>query len=149
MSKRLFEQPEVTLTTADISGDVHGLELMVGRRAPVDVTGLSDTWDSFLVPNIRNWSVRLNYFNNLAGTSDESGAINKVLKSVLDSTGSSGVAFTLRATTNARSAGNPEWTGSVQIDGDFPLTAGDVAEADRGTVTLKGLGTLTFNTSTS
>lgn len=150
MPKRLFEQAQVTLNGQDISSDVHGAELMVGRRAPVDVTGLSDTWDQFLVPNLRRWGVRLSYFNNLAATSgSEPNAINKALKAVLDSTGTTGVAFVLRATTGNRTPDNPEWSGSVQIDGDFPLTAGDVAEADRGTINLKGLADLTFATSTS
>jgi hypothetical protein len=37
----------------------------------------------------------------------------------------------------------------VQIDGDFQQTAGGVAEADKGSVSLKGLGTLSRFTSSS
>ena len=155
MPKRLFEQAFVGLNSTsfdsadDISADVHGAELMAGRRAPVDVTGLADTWDSFLVPNLRRWSARLNYFNNFDTSDATPPGINTILKSVLDSTATSGVAFVLRATTAVRSDSNPEWTGYVQIDGDYSITAGDVAEADRGSVNLKGLGQLSFNTSTS
>lgn len=152
MAKRLFEQASVTLNGYDISADVHGLELMAGRRSPVDVTGLSDTYDQFLVPNLRRWGCRLSYFNNFdvssSGASTVAG-VNVVLKSVFNSTATTGVTLTIRSTTNARSASNPEWTGQVQLDGDFQLTAGDVAEADRGAVSLKGLGTLTFYTSST
>jgi hypothetical protein len=149
MPKRLFEQAQVTLNTFDISADISGAELMVGRRSPVDVTGLSDTYDAFLVPNLRRWSVRLPFFNNFDGTSMSPPGINVALKSVFNSTQSSGVTFILRSTTNARSVANPEWQGQVQIDGDFAATAGNVAEADKGTVSLKGLGVLSFFTSSS
>lgn len=149
MAKRLFEQASVTLNTYDISADVHGLEMLTGRRPAVDVTGLSDTYDNYLVPNLRRWAVRLNYFNNFAGTSETPVGINTVLRGVFNSTATTGIAFVLRATTNARSVDNPEWTGQVQIDGDFQATAGDVAEADKGSVTLKGLGVLSWITSSS
>jgi hypothetical protein len=149
MAKRLFEQAQITLNAYDVSADVHGAELMAGRRAPVEVTGLSDTYDQFLVPNLRRWGCRLSYFNNFAGTSETPTGINSVLKSVFNSTATTGVTLTFRATTAARSVNNPEWQGQVQIDGDYQLTAGDVAEADRGTVALKGLGTLSFFTSSS
>lgn len=147
---RLFEQAQITLGSSDdVSGDIHGVELLTGRRSPVDVTGLSDTFDQYLVPNLRNWSVRLDYFNSFSCSSAGNPGINKVLNVFLDSTGTSGLAFTLRATTNSRSETNPEWTGQVQIDGEFTQTAGDVAEADRGSVTLKGLGVLQVLTSST
>jgi hypothetical protein len=145
MAKRLFEQAQITLNGVDIGADVHAAEVLVGRRAPVDVTGLADTYDQFLVPNIRNWAVRLSFFNNFSS----SGAIASCLKGVYDSTATSGVTFTLRATTNNRSFTNPEWSGQVQLDGEFPVTAGDVAEADRGSVSLKGLSTLSWFTCSS
>jgi len=149
MPKHLFEQASVTLNGYDISADISGAELMAGRRAPVDLTGLSDTYDTLAVPNLRRWGVRLPFFNNFDGTSVSPPGINVALKSVFNSTQTSGVAFVLRATTNIRSVANPEWLGQVQLDGDFALTAGGVAEADKGTVALKGLGVLTFQTSSS
>jgi hypothetical protein len=149
MAKRLFEQCQVTLNGTDVSADVHAAEVLTGRRAPVDVTGLSDTYDSYLVPNLRRWAVRLQYFMNFAGTSETPIGIGTVLQQVYNSTATTGVAFLLRATTNARSVNNPEWQGQVQIDGDFQQTAGGVAEADKGSVSLKGLGILVRATSTS
>lgn len=149
MAKRLFEQCQITLNGTDVSADVYGGEVLTGRRPPVDVTGLSDTYDSFLVPNLRNWGVRLEYYNNFAGTSETPIGISTVLQQVFNSTNTTGVAFVWRATTNARSVNNPEWTGQVQIDGTFQQTAGGVAEADKGSVSLKGLGTLVRATSTS
>lgn len=149
MPKRLFEQCQVTLNGNDVSADVNQLEIMTGRRSPVDVTGLSDTYDSYLVPNLRRWGVRLNYFTNFDGTSVTPNGISTVLQTVFNSTNTSGVSLVIRATTAGRSVSNPEWTGQVQIDGDFQQTAGGVAEADKGSVTFKGLGTLTRQTSTS
>ena len=149
MAKRLFEQPSITLDTYDVGADVFSAELMTGRRGAVDVTGLSDTYDSYLVPNLRNWSVRLNFFNNVTGTSVSPTGITTVLRSIYNSTATTGVTFTLRMTTNARGAGNNEWTGQVQIDGDFTPTAGGVAEADKGSITLKGLGVLSWLTTSS
>ena len=146
MPKRLFEQPQITLNGYDPSADVHQLEIVSGRRAPVDVTGLSNTWDEFLVPNLRNWGVRMSFFNNFDASSSGSSivaGVNVVLNTLLDSTATTGVTLTVRSTTGARSAANPEWSGQVQLDGEFVQTGGDVAEADRGTVALKGLGTLT------
>jgi hypothetical protein len=149
MAKRLFEQCQVTLNGIDVSADVYQAEVLTGRRSPVDVTGLSDTWDSFLVPNLRKWAVKLSYFNNFAGTSETPTGIGTVLHQVLVSTATTGVAFVLRATTAARSINNPEWSGQVQIDGEFQQTAGGVAEADKGSVGLKGLGTMSRYTSSS
>jgi len=149
MAKRLFEQCSVTLNGVDISGDVHQLEILKGRRSPVDVTGLSDTFDSYLVPNLRKWAVKLSYFNNFAGTSETPTGISTVLDDVFNSTASSGVALIIRATTNSRSVNNPEWTGQVQIDGEYQDMAGGVAEADKGSVGLKGLGILTRVTTSS
>lgn len=149
MAKRLFEQCSVTLNTYDVSADVFGGEVITGRRAPVDVTGLSDTFDQFLVPNLRRWGVKLNYYTNFAGTSATPTGISTVLQGVFNSTNTTGVAIVWRATTAARSVDNPEWQGQVQIDGDFQQTAGGVAEADKGSVSLKGLSTLSRFTSSS
>lgn len=149
MAKRLFEQASITLNSYDVSADVYGMDIMVGRRPAVDVTGLSDTWDQLLVPNLRRWAVKMDYFNNFAGTSETPTGIATVLDDVLGSTNTTGVALLIRATTANRSVLNPEWSGQVQIDGDFSAMAGSVAEADKGSVTFKGLGTLTRYTSSS
>lgn len=149
MAKRLFEQASITLNAYDISADVYGMDIMVGRRGAVDVTGLSDTWDNLLVPNLRRWAVKLDYFNNFAGTSETPTGVATVLDDVLNSSATTGVTLLIRATTAIRSVNNPEWSGQVQIDGDFNAMAGSVAEADKGSVTLKGLGTLSRYTSSS
>jgi hypothetical protein len=101
------------------------------------------------VPNLRRWGVKLNYYTNFAGTSETPTGISTVLQGVFNSTATTGVAILWRATTAARSVNNPEWSGQVQIDGDFQQTAGGVAEADKGSVSLKGLGTLSRFTSSS
>jgi hypothetical protein len=149
MAKRLFEQCQITLNGTDVSADVYGGEVLQGRRPAVDVTGLSDTFDQYLVPNLRRWAIRLDYYTNFAGTSETPTGISTVLQQVFNSTNTTGVALLWRATTNARSVNNPEWQGQVQLDGDYQGTAGGVAEADKGSVSLKGLSTLVRATSTS
>lgn len=149
MPKRLFEQASVLLNTFDISADVNAVEFMVGRRSPVDVTGLSDTYDSFLVPNLRRWGVKLDFFNNYDGTSVSPQGINTVLRGVFNSSQSSGIALVIKPTTAVQGPANPTFQGQVQIDGDFQVLAGGVAEADKGSVSLKGLGVLSWLTSSS
>jgi len=149
MPKRLFDQPSVTLNGTDVSADVFAMEIMLGRRAPVDVTGLADTSDQFLVPNIRNWGVKLDYFNNFNGTSDSPVGIATVLRQIYNSTNTTGVAFIAKATTGIQGSQNPVWSGQVQLDGTFQALAGGVAEADKGSVSLKGLAALAYQTSSS
>ncbi len=149
MPKRIFEQTPITLNGFDIACDVEGAELMIGRVPVVKVTGLCDTYDQFLSPNIRTWGFRINYFVNYDSSSSGGGGIITALKTVFDSTASSGVALTIRASTAIRSASNPEWTGYVGIDGEFGVHAGSVAEAEKSSVTLKGMGNLSIFTSSS
>lgn len=151
MPKRIFEQTPITLNAFDVACDIESAELMIGRVPAVKVTGLCDTYDQFLSPNIRTWGCRLNYFINFdsSSTSTSSGGIIVALKSVFDSTASSGVPLVIRASTGIRSASNPEWSGYVAIDGEFAVHAGSVAEAEKGSVNLKGMGTLSFFTSSS
>lgn len=152
MPKGLFQQAPITLNGYDISCDVEGGNLMIGRREAVSLTGLCTTYEEFATPNLRRWGVKLNIFINFdassSGSSIVAGSI-VALKSVFDSTASSGVTLTIRNTTGARSATNPEWTGLVGIDGDFDVWAGTVAEASKTTVNLKGLGTMSWVTSSS
>src|SRR5690242_10748331 len=116
MGKRLFEQAPVTLNGYDISCDIEGGELMIGRREAVQVTGLCSTYEENLMPNIRRWGCRLNGFINYDASSSGSSIVAGsyiALKSVYDSTSSTGVTLTIRATTGIRSATNPEWSGLV------------------------------------
>ncbi len=150
MPKRIFEQSPVTLNSFDVSCDIESAELMIGRRAVVNVTGLCDTYEQFLSPNIRTWGCRLNYFVNFDGsTTSSTGGIYYALRSIFDSTASTGISLVIRASTGVRSAANPEWSGLVAIDGEFAIHAGAIAEAEKGSVTLKGMGNLTFITSSS
>lgn len=152
MPKRIFEQSPITINGIEVSCDVESAELLLGRREAVNMTGLCDTWEQFGSPNIKRWGVRLNYFTNFDATSTGSATtagIYYALLSVLNSTLSSGVSFLQRSSTAARSVTNPEWSGLVQIDGDFGAFGGAIAEAAKGSVTLKGMGTLTFITSSS
>jgi hypothetical protein len=148
--KRIFEQPQLTLNGSDVSADVESAELIVSRRNAVNVTGLADTYEQLLTPNLRGWSLRINFFNNFDTSSGGGTAgISTVLRAVLNSSQSSGVAVTWRLTTGNQGPTNPQWQGQVGIDGDFGLTAGAVAEADKSSVTLRGLAALSYLTSSS
>lgn len=151
MPKRIFEQSPVTLNTYDVSCDIESAEMMVGRRESVPITGLCDTYEQFLSPNIRRWGVRLNYFVNFdtSSTTATTAGIITALKTLYDSTVSSGLALVIRASTGVRGPANPEWSGLVQIDGDYAVHAGAIAEAEKGSVTLKGMGTLSYFTCSS
>ncbi len=152
MSKRIFEQAPVTLNGFDISCDIEGGELMLGRRESVPVTGLCSTYEENLMPNIRRWGCKLNYFINYdassSGASIVAGSVT-ALKTVFDSTSSTGVTLTIRATTGVRGPTNPEWTGLVGIDGDFGVLAGSVGQASKSSINLKGMGVLSYLTSSS
>lgn len=153
MAKRLFEQPYLTLTvggsTYDVSADVSNLEIITGRRAPVDVTGLSDTYDQYLVPNYRGFGIKLSYFNNMTGSSAATPGVTDVLRMIYQSTATTGVLLTVSATTAVASATNHKYSGYVQLDGDFAPMAGGIAEADKGSVSFKGLGNLTWQATSS
>lgn len=149
MAKRLVDQPQITLNGYEIGADVFNFNVALGRRAPVDVTGLSNTFDEFLVPNLRNGGFKLDYFNNITGTSVSPTGITTVLKGVYDSTATTGVTLTIRQTTNLRGVTNNEWQAQVQIDGDFQPIMGGVAEADKGSVALKALSTISWFTCSS
>lgn len=148
MPKHIFDQPVITLNGDDIGTYVDSAEVMLRRRPTVEVTGLSDTFEQHLTPNLRGWSVRLNYFQayDASSSSGTAGGIYTVLQQVYESTSNSGVAFVLRPSSDARGAENPDWSGYVGADGDFSIAAGAVAEANKGSITFKGLGTLSFIT---
>lgn len=152
MPKRIFEQAQITLNGFDPSCDVETAELMEGKRPAVNVTGVCNDWEQKLTPNIKRWGVRLNYFNNFDASSSGSSivaGIATILQGVLDSSASSGVAFVIRTTTGVRSATNPEWSGQVGLGGDFLAMGGTVAEAEKGSVPLDGLGDLLYLTSST
>ncbi len=152
MSKRIFEQCPVTLNGYDISCDVEGGELMLGRREAVQVTGLCSTYEENLMPNIRRWGCKLNYFINYDASSSAGSLVAgsvTALKTVFDSTSSTGVLLTIRATTGNQGPTNPQWSGLVGIDGDFGVLVGSVGQASKSSVSLKGMGVLSYLTSSS
>src|SRR5262245_4049340 len=107
MPKGIFEQSPVTLNGYDVSCDIESLELMLGRREPVNMTGLCSVWEEMLSPNIKRWGVRLNYFINFDASSSGSSivaGVSTVLQTVFNSTQSSGVSLVIRNSTGARSA---------------------------------------------
>ena len=151
MPKKIVEPSIVTLNGFDVACDVEEIDILLGRRPPVLVTGVCDTFEQSLTPNVKKWSVRMNYFINWdsSSTSSSSGGIAVALNSIWNSTQYRGVSFLVRESTAIRSATNPEWSGYVGLDGDFGDKAGAFAEAAKSSVQLMGMGTLSFLTSSS
>lgn len=126
-------------SSIDVSDHVESIEFSVGQAA-VNVTAFGSGWEENTPSNLKRWSVRLNMLQDF-----DSSETYSVLQAAL----TTGAAFPIfcKATTAAVSATNPGFTGSVAYDGDFNILGAGVGEANKASVTLKGAGTLTFQTS--
>lgn len=144
MPKHVIEDAQVTLNSVDISTMIRRLSVITHKRPPQLATGMSQDWEERIGVDIRGWRVSLELFQNYS-----TGSVYSVLKGILTSTGSSGVPIIVRPSTAARSSDNPEFTGSVLLDGDFPLIDAEVGGVNMAPVTLIGNGTLSFLTSSS
>lgn len=149
MPKKLIEPSIVTLNGHEIACDIENAELLWKKAAPVVVTGVCDTFVQRLQPNIKEWKVNLGYFKNTDSSGTSASGILTVLNGLFNSTASTGVTLVFRDTTGNRGPTNNEWSGLVGIDGDVAFHMGKVAEADRGTLPLIGMGNLTWFTCSS
>lgn len=144
MPKLVIEDAWITLNSVDISNRVKKITLMTNKRAAREVTAMGDTWEDRLHVNIRGWKMSMDLYNDFS-----TGSVYAALKSILDSTASSGVPVIVRPTTNARTTGNPEWQGSVLLDGDFGQLDASVGEENMTSPGFLGVGALSFLTSSS
>jgi hypothetical protein len=146
VGKHLLEAAMSSLNAVELGNMVESIEVMVGRRSPVGVTAMQDTFEQGLTPNIRRWGARITLFQDYSSSANR---VFNTLKGILDSTGSSGVAFIGRPSTAIRGENNPDFSGQVGIDGDFPVLSGAVGDPHKVTISLKGLGNLSILTSSS
>lgn len=149
MGKRLYLPSTVTINGHEVACDVEELEILTGKRPTREVTGQCDTFEQHLTPYMRKWGVRLNGFINYDASSSSATGISLVLKGIYDSTATTGVTFVCRHTTGARGVDNHEWSGLVGLESDFSPHGGKIAEEEKFSVTLKGMGNLTWYTCSS
>ena len=143
MAKMVLNNPTITLNSIDISDNFESAEV-TAADGTVTITAFGDTYEQRLRKLIRNWSARLNFLQDYS-TAEVFGTLNTIFSSTL----SSGHTLTIRPSTAIRGAGNPDLTGLVAVDGDWGLLGGSVGEANKGSVALNGMGTLSILTSSS
>lgn len=144
MPKQVIEDAMVTLNSVDLSSRVKKVVIQTSKRTPQLVTAMQDTWEDRIQPQIRGWKGSLEFYQDFAAAS-----VYASLLAILNSTVSSGVPLIVRPTTGIRTTGNPEWQGTVQLDGDFAQIDGNVGDALMVPVTFLGNGALSFFSSSS
>lgn len=144
MPKHVIEDAWVTLGGVDLSNRVRRVTLMIAKRTPAQVTGMTNDWEERVVVDIRSWRATLEFFQDYS-----TGSVYTTLKALMDSTASSGIPIIIRPTTAARTTGNPEFQGYVGVDGDFGLLDAEVGGVNMSSPALLGMGTLSFLTSSS
>lgn len=144
MPKQVIEDAWVTLAGVDLSNRIRKATIVTKKRSPQMVTAMTDTNEDYLPVSIKGWRVSLEFYQDYA-----SGSVYETLKTILNSTASSGVAITIRPTTGARTTGNPEWQGQVLLDGDFAQLDGAVGDVLMTSPAFQGTGALTFATTSS
>lgn len=144
MPKQVIENAWVTIAGSDLSTRVKKVTITRSKRSPQQTTAMQETDEDFLPVNIRGWKVAFDLYQDFA-----SGSVYACLKSAAASTASSGLLITIRATTEARTTGNPELTGYGLIDGDFAIVDGSVGDVLMTSPTFQGKGALSEYTSSS
>jgi hypothetical protein len=105
---------------------------------------MTDSWEERIGVDIRSWRCSLDLFQDYSTAS-----VFGVLRALLDSTVSSGLPIVVRPTTAARGTTNPEFQGSVLLDGDYPLIDAEVGAVNMAPVNLLGNGALSIVTTSS
>lgn len=144
MPKQVIENAWVTLGGSDLSTRVKKVTILRSKRTNQQVTAMTEEDEDFLPVNIRGWKVSLEFYQDFA-----SGSVYETLKAAVESTASSGVAITIRPTTEARTTGNPEFQGYVLIEGDYALVDGSVGDVLMSSPSFQGKGALSEFTSSS
>lgn len=144
MPKHVIEDAMVTLDGVDISTRVKKLSLITRKRSPQNVSAMTNNWEEHIGIDVRGWRVQLDLMQDYSTAN-----VYSVLKGMLDSTNSSGHPIIIRPTTAGRSATNPEWQGSVLLDGDFAFVDAEFAGVNMAPVNLIGNGTLTSVTTST
>jgi len=144
MPKHVIENAQVTLNGVALTARVKKVVIRTGKRPPQQATAMTDTWEENLNVHVRNWKGSLELYQDYS-----TGSVYETLKGILESTASTGVAMIVRPTTGIRTTGNPEWQGSILLDGDFPQIEAGMGDVNMAPINFLGTGALSFLTSSS
>ena len=125
-----FTDAKVTVNGVDLSTYVRQATINVSA-AELEDTAMGDTFRS-RVAGLKDWSVNLEFNQDFAA-----GAVDATLWPLLGTT----TVVTVKATSAANSATNPQYSGSVLVSQYNPLTNG-VGDLATTSVTWQGAGTL-------
>jgi len=135
MAATILYDAEVTINAVDLSDRVKSVSLPMSV-ATQDGTTMGDTWMEQL-PGLKSWSLTIEFLQDFA-----SGKTHATINPIFGTT----VAVTVKPTTAATSATNPEFQGNVVISEYNPLD-GAVGDASSTSVTWPGDGAVTVATS--
>lgn len=135
MASFAFTDAKVTVGGTDLSAFVRQVTLDV-KADELDDTAMGDTFRS-RIGGLKDWSVALEFNNDFAA-----GAVDATLWPLLGTT----TTVTVKATSAANSATNPQYSGSVLVSQVNPVSNG-VGDLATTSITWNGAGTLTRLTS--
>ena len=135
MASFAFTDAKVTVNSVDLSTYVRQVTINVSADEQDD-TAMGDTFRS-RIGGLKDWSVNLEFNQDFAA-----GAVDATLWPLLGTT----TTVTVKATSAANSATNPQYSGSVLVSQVNPLTNG-VGDLATTSVTWNGAGTLSRLTS--
>ena len=130
MASFAFTDAKVTVNGVDLSTYVRQATINVSA-AELEDTAMGDTYRS-RVAGLKDWSVNLEFNQDFAAA-----AVDATLWPLLGTT----TVVTVKATSAANSATNPQYSGSVLVSQYNPLTNG-VGDLATTSVTWQGAGTL-------
>lgn len=132
MSHRVFKDPYISLGAVDLSDHVAECRLDYTAEAPDD-TASGDNTRSRLAGGLKDWTLTITFFQDLAA-----GEVDATLFSLVGTS----VAVEVRSSTAAVGATNPKYTGNAILT-NYQPAGGSIGEAQRAPVTLQGTGDLT------
>ncbi|HEY9416721.1 MAG TPA: hypothetical protein VIQ30_18355 [Pseudonocardia sp.] len=135
MASFALTDAKVTVGGTDLSTYVRQVTINVTADEQDD-TAMGDTFRS-RIAGLKDWSVNLEFNNDFAA-----GAVDATLWPLLGTT----TTVTVKATSAANSATNPQYSGSVLVSQVNPLTNG-VGDLATTSITWSGAGTLSRLTS--
>lgn len=135
MASFTLTDAKVTVNSVDLSTYVRQVTLNV-QADEQDDTAMGDTFRS-RIGGLKDWSVSLEFNQDFAA-----GAVDATLWPLLGTT----TVVTVKATSAANSATNPQYSGSVLVSQVNPIATG-VGDLASQSITWQGAGTLSRLTS--
>lgn len=135
MTVLAFTDAYVTVNSVNLSDHVRQVTLNVSADE-LDTTAMGSTYRA-RIGGLKDWTVTVEFNNDYAASN-----VDATLWPLLGTT----TTIAIRATSGAKSATNPEYSGSVLVSQLAPV-GGSVGDLATTSVTWQGAGTLTRATS--